>query len=117
MQPTTYYKRNQGRITANLRRTRLTTKDGQVIRGLTKRPHPGHCEWCHKGKGTAGKPVRLAYHHWNDKAPSMGLWLCATCHFVAEFMDLPQAMEIILLYNRLKDTIEEEYATSTKPGS
>lgn len=41
-----------------------------------KRPRPVSliCELCEQG------PRRLGYHHWNGEKPSIGLWLCRTCH-------------------------------------
>ena len=43
-----------------------------------KRPHTYTCELC-------GKTVtRTVYHHWDNKHPCLGLWLCLSCHKVAE---------------------------------
>lgn len=109
MQALTYYQRHKERIKTKLRRTRLTTRGGKVIRGLSKRPYPKGCEWCLLFASTPPKPVRLVYHHWDDKLPSLGLWLCHRCHHIAELMDKPQAPEIMSHYRRLKLDIERAY--------
>lgn len=56
------------------------TINGKRVR-LNKRPRPNACEVC-------GIVVdRLDYHHWDDEHPCLGLWLCLSCHKMAERID------------------------------
>lgn len=45
---------------------------------VNKRPRPNTCEVC------GCVPNKLDYHHWDDGQPEKGLWLCSSCHFMAE---------------------------------
>lgn len=117
MQALSYYQRNRTRILMNLRRTRLTTRDGVVLHGLNKRPYPTACELCKDAVLKRPKTQRLSYHHWDDKNPNKGLWLCPTCHFIAEFLDTPEAMEIFALYTALKEAIDESHADGNEPDT
>lgn len=77
--------------------------------GLNKRPYPHHCELCRKGDVIDGKPIRLHYHHWNPKLPSMGIWLCFHCHIFAELMENPGWPDMARSYEAIKKTITEEF--------
>ncbi len=71
------YSKTPARV-AKRRQTSLMTKNG-TIKGLNKAPYPDDgCEMCKK------IDQRLAYHHWNDNNPSMGMWLCGQCHWFVE---------------------------------
>jgi ribosomal protein L37AE/L43A len=66
-----------------------------VYHGLNKRPYPYHCELCNK-------PMlrRLGYHHWNDKRPQVGMWLCQRCYGLAEAIDSFDSQTFPLMVNR-----------------
>ena len=89
---------------ASIRHRQLTSKlpDGKTVKhyGLTKRPYPGHCELC--GRQI---PNNLAYHHWDSQRPSVGLWLCMTCHYFAERVE----QGLLEPYLKLKAQAEEEW--------
>lgn len=108
MQPTTYYQRHRTIILQKLRRSRLTTKDGKVIRGLVKRPHPGHCEICANSKNENGLPLKLEYHHWFPNCPEVGMWICFKCHRIAETVESDSLTLFVQLYTNLKTQIEKE---------
>lgn len=65
------------------RRTTLCLGDGNIIRGLNKRLYPegNICELCNK------EARCLGYHHWDDNEPSIGIYVCTTCHRVAESIE------------------------------
>ena len=84
---------------AKRRQTQLMTKDG-IVRGLKKRPYPGHCEMCKK---TA---PRLSYHHWDDSRMSMGIWLCSNCHWFVEGYEKGANLKT---YLTLKTQLESQY--------
>lgn len=109
MQPTTYYQRHKALITHKLRRTRLTTKGGRVIRGLNKRPHPGYCELCVTTKGRDRRHIRLEYHHWIPEHPEIGAWLCYPCHRFAELLEDPSFPVYQEHYHTLKAIIERQF--------
>ncbi len=77
-------------------------KRRQFIKGLLKRPYPDDliCEICKKKVNT------LHYHHWNDKNPSKGIWMCYSCHQGCNFIEKK------ILFNRyikLKSNIDANY--------
>lgn len=59
-----------------------------------KRPKPAlsECELC------GWTSEALNYHHWDDDDPSVGLWLCYSCHMFAERLDYGE----VEFYYRLK---------------
>jgi len=64
----------------NYKRQNILVIDGKVVR-VNKRPRPDNCEVC-------GRIVkRLDYHHWDDDKPEFGIWLCQSCHKMAEGID------------------------------
>jgi len=73
-----------------------TTVNGKhrFLRTPYKRPKPSmmECELC--GRVTD----RLNYHHWDDNDPSVGLWLCFSCHMFVERLEYGE----IELYYRLR---------------
>lgn len=62
-----------------LRRRHLMVGGRHVT--VSKRPRPDRCEVC--GREVA----RLDYHHWDDRHPCLGLWLCHICHKMADSVD------------------------------
>ncbi len=73
-----------------------------ILTGLNKRPYLGTCEVCGMESVKSGD---LAYHHWDDSDPSMGMWLCHMCHGMAEVYDnqgTPDNQEMLKIYLRLK---------------
>lgn len=109
MQPLTYYQRNKAKVLRKARQTRLSTKNGRVYQHLHKRPYPDYCEWCGLTKPMVTSPRHLEYHHWDDNRPSIGLWLCHSCHRVAEFVDNGEYVHAIKSYLALKDAVESHY--------
>ncbi len=65
-----------------------------------KRPKPvlSECELCGRIFQTLG------YHHWDDDNPSIGLWLCFSCHMFAERVDYGE----IEYYYRLKTEAKKD---------
>jgi len=43
----------------------------------------------------------LAYHHWNDKDISKGIWCCVYCHAMCELVD----RKLYLQYLKIKEEI------------
>ena len=89
---------NRDNNKANRRQHQLTV-DGKVLRNINKRPRPDYCEICHKYRN------RLEWHHWDDKEPELGLWLCIRCHAGVEFIE--QGKDKVYL------TLKEDYAEIT----
>ncbi len=83
-------------------RRNLLYTSGGMVKGLSKRPYPGKCELCGKEM-----PKGLAYHHWDDGNPSIGMWLCNACHRVAEFLDRKSSDTVMKAYYILKKHIQE----------
>ena len=76
-----------------------TGKKGvRYIDAPDKRLKPVLCELC-------SRCLKLGYHHWNDKIPSMGLWLCPSCHHFAEKFDKGYANK----YIRIKADMELKF--------
>jgi IS30 family transposase len=48
---------------------------------IKKRPYTGYCELCKKVIS------HLAYHHWDDEHPELGMWLCIPCHQFCEGLE------------------------------
>jgi hypothetical protein len=46
---------------------------------VKKRPFTIRCELCGKEQ-----EFHKAYHHWNDEKPELGIWICLSCHNIAE---------------------------------
>lgn len=91
----------------------LNTK-GKVYIGLHKRPFPlnSQCELCSIELG------KSCYHHFNDNNPSLGIWVCPTCDYLAEGIDEidknPQKVDV---YHRLKEEVEEAEKTYIPSGT
>ncbi|MBA7650329.1 hypothetical protein ES703_58132 [subsurface metagenome] len=76
------------------------------MKNLKKRLRPDHCELCQNKHNAKRIPIRLDYHHWNKKNPSRGLWLCNSCHVIAEFFDKPDAVVMLNYYDHLKYMVD-----------
>ncbi len=71
---------------------------------LIKRPKSTHCELCSKPN-----PKKLSWHHWDDQDTSKGLWLCVTCHYIAETHE--QWQDLTQKYLTLKTILENPLRT------
>ena len=70
------------------RKNTLHTGDKTIK--VMKRTHPGKCELC------GNSNIRLQYHHWLEKQPGIGMWICNPCHIFAERYEkgyLPEYLE------------------------
>lgn len=65
----------------NYHRNNWLTIDDKCVR-VKKRTWTGYCELCGKEKVS-----RLYYHHWDDKNPDRGIWVCFSCHQICETTD------------------------------
>jgi len=76
--------RNKKRIRDYNRLHIVPLKSGGFSGRLLKRIMPSVCEVC-------GRPPRnkrcLDYHHWDDDTPALGVWVCSSCHHMAEKVD------------------------------
>lgn len=69
----------------NYHRNHRLRVNGKDIYVSNKRHYTGYCELCGK------ENVRLSYHHWDDKDPSKGIWVCLIpCHQICEQVDKHQ---------------------------
>jgi hypothetical protein len=75
----------------------------KVITRLQKRSYTNYCEICLKSQEN-----KLAYHHWDDNNPSLGIWSCIKCHGLAEAVDIEGYQQRIERYLKLKEQIEKE---------
>ena len=64
-----------------------------------KRPRPDNCELCNKA------PLKLQWHHWNDKDLSKGIWVCFRCHMFCEAIEKGLGAEHVLKYLFLKEEV------------
>lgn len=75
-----------------------------VKTGLFKRDYSYCCELCN-----APMSGRLVYHHWTDCLPHIGMWLCTSCHRLAEATDRGEdIVGLVNSYIRAKLTIIKE---------
>lgn len=76
---------------------------GKWYNNLHKRPYPlnGRCEIC------IAPLTKYDYHHWDDNNPSLGIWVCASCDYLAEGLDeMDRSPWKVEVYRRLKEEIE-----------
>jgi hypothetical protein len=94
------YNRNWGRKHRLMSRNKDLWKNGR-INNLNKRDFPTdrRCELCEKVI-----EKRLSYHHWNHNNPSLGMWICGSCHKFSERLEQNLAEK----YWNLKNKIMEE---------
>lgn len=74
--------------------------NGKFIK-VKKRELLGFCELCKKNI----KETDHFWHHWNDKYPEIGLWLCTKCHRLAESIEYDKNSELRQLYLRAKEEL------------
>lgn len=83
-----------------------TLVDGKlVVAKVTKRDYPSDeiCELCPRTN------TRLFYHHWDDKNPSKGIWVCGKCHWICEAIDNPDYENFKTKYLQLKGEINSDW--------
>jgi len=85
----------------NDRRKHVLGIKNKTIYGLNKRDWTGYCELCGR------KNIRLGYHHWDNKNPSKGLWLCIICHQGCEHYE-KHGLQIIKRYKKFKKILDNE---------
>jgi transcription elongation factor Elf1 len=54
---------------------------------VNKSPYSGKCEMCGNSENVYGKALILKWHHWNDKCPEHGVWVCGFCHDFVEILE------------------------------
>ena len=84
LNPEAHKKRQLGRRRRSINVFRLRRNGvDRYVRVDGRRPRPDRCELC------SGLPIRknLSWHHWDNKHPGYGLWLCLHCHIFAEQID------------------------------
>ena len=96
------YWKNREKILAEQRRKVLTTSNNQ-FRELDKRPWTGYCELC--GRSNI---KQLSYHHWDDKNPSKGIWVCNSCHLMVTAYENGK-FAYLQKYLRLKRFLNKQY--------
>lgn len=81
--------------------TMMRCGDKKRITGLCKRPYPSQniCEFCEKG----GHKF-LQYHHWDDKDPSLGIWVCSKCHLYCNIFEYWRLLD---KYEWIKNKVKE----------
>lgn len=95
-----------------IRESCLCTKQG-CYTGLHKRPYPldGRCEIC------SIEFTKSHYHHWDDSNPSLGIWACGACDYLAEGLDeIEKNSWKVDVYRGLKREIEEAEKSYVYPG-
>ena len=77
-------------------RNNLLRVNGKVIK-VRKRKFAGKCELC-------GILINLypRWHHWNDKHPELGMWLCGKCHWLADSIEYDLDNKLRNKYFQLK---------------
>lgn len=80
---------NHDKILTRNRQTLLRSSNGKRVR-INKRQHPEVCEIC----GKKPKSAALAYHHWDDNKPQLGIWICTGCHTWAEAIEKKQKIRM-----------------------
>ena len=96
------WRKNNPEKIREYRRKHILGTGKKYISGLNKRDYPADnkCEICGRFQ-----PRRLAYHHWDNKNPNWGIWVCLPCHKSVEFIDKGFGE----LYLQLKQQIEEKW--------
>lgn len=78
-----------------------------------KREYTGHCEVCGR-RFRGNKRGQFAYHHWDDEFLECGLYLCCTCHNMAEGIDKGLdntyvRLKALVMLDKLGLTLEDRY--------
>ena len=61
--------------------------NGKYIK-VNKRQKPKKCEYCKKYY------KKLLWHHWDDKMPEWGIWVCFQCHNAIEYLAIKVGMKL-----------------------
>lgn len=108
-QAKTKYLSRKGKI----RETLITTKINGVptVIRTRKRCYTNTCEVC-------GNIEKTAYHHWDNKNPHWGMWLCWKCHMLAEGLD-EKGIILAEKYLKFKPVVESNWTiwADTSPTS
>jgi len=72
---------------------------------VRKRRFQGYCELCGRTDLGRGKAHHLYYHHWDDKHPEYGIWVCFWCHRYCEAVDDDSEYRMMEKYKCLKKQI------------
>jgi len=94
-----YHQKDKDKRREYSRLHRLQTSNGETFYHLQKRPYTNYCEIC--GKLQLRK---LKYHHWNKTNPSIGIWVCSSCHTFVEGCD----KGYVEIYLQKKQQIEKK---------
>jgi len=107
-----YYQKNKEKLLNHARehrRVHALHTTNKIFRNINKRPYPkdGNCEICGKYQLKG-----LAYHHWNDNYPELGMWLCFFCHQIVEGVEkksLKTILKLLKTYLILKRKINKSW--------
>ena len=58
-----------------------------------------------KRKRLTDRAREPCWHHWDDKYPELGLWLCAKCHWLAESVECDPHQKLMDLYKKLRESV------------
>lgn len=86
------------------RQTRITSTDENgknIYIKCEKRERPNVCEICNKERKL------LSYHHWIKNNPSLGIWICSSCHFTCNILE--KISDIEDKYLKIKNSLEKLY--------
>jgi len=97
-----YYRKHKEEIIAK-QRIRVIGSGGRYFRKLNKRNWTGYCELC--GRSNI---KQLSYHHWDDKNPSKGIWICNSCHMMVTAYENGK-FAYLQKYLRLKRFLNRQY--------
>jgi len=73
---------------------------------VSKRQRPELCEICHQA------PKKWNYHHWDNRFPWLGIWVCWRCHQLVELIDKfgpEEVHKMVTAYLSLKEGVMEGY--------
>jgi len=103
-----YYNKNRKKFRDYYRKHIIGENGGKKqISGLNKRDWTGYCELCGKSN------VRLDYHHWDNKNPSKGIWVCFKCHMMVTAYEHGK-LAYLQRYLRLKRFLNKQYKLEEK---
>lgn len=84
------------------RRSNFIGTTNKIIK-VKKRPYPedDSCELC----GERRKKY-LVYHHWDDKRPELGIWICVNCHTIVGYIEKGKSF-VFKKYTELKSEVND----------